>query len=140
MDVAFLMDRTRSVGKRNFELLRGFLLELSNAMAIGPNATHTGIVLFAKHPTVLNTFDNSEYHNGASVDTLIRGISNSLGRRTFIDRALYAANNRLFTEDGGDRPRFPNSLVVMTDGRTNPRSAPFGPIISSLEVRQITRF
>ena len=133
--MAFVVDRTKSVRPENFKLVKGFLLEICDALSIGPNATHTGFVLFAKSPNVLNTFADSQYYSSESVHHLIQNIPENLGSRTFIDRALKAANNSLFTDEGGDRPDFPNVLILLTDGKTNPDSEPFSDIISSLKVR-----
>jgi len=137
MDVAFVVDRTKSVRPENFKLVKGFLLEICDALSIGPNATHTGFVLFAKSPNVLNTFADSQYYSSESVHHLIQNIPENLGSRTFIDRALKAANNSLFTDEGGDRPDFPNVLILLTDGKTNPDSEPFSGIISSLKAKGV---
>ena len=55
--------------------------------------------------------------------------------RTFIDKALKLAAQRFFTEREGDRPKFPNVLILFTDGRTNENSKPFSEIIPLLNVR-----
>ena len=132
--MAFLVDKTESVGKENFELEKGFLMEVSNALTIGPDATHAAFILFAKDAEVLNTFAESEYYSNEKVQNLIEGIPVKLGSRTFIDRALKAADEQLYTVEGGDRPDFPNLLFLMTDGKTNPLSEPFSSIIPSLQV------
>ena len=133
MDLAFLVDKTESVGKENFKLEKGFLMEVSNALTIGPDATHAAFILFAKDAEVLNTFAESEYYSSENVQHLIEGIPVKLGNLTFIDRALKAADE-LYTVEGGDRPDFPNLLFLMTDGKTNPLSEPFPSIIPSLQV------
>ena len=132
--MAFLVDKTESVGKENFELEKGFLMEVSNALTIGPDATHAAFILFAKDAEVLNTFAESEYYSNEKVQNLIEGIPVKLGSRTFIDRALKAADEQLYTVEGGDRPDFPNLLFLMTDGKTNPLSEPFSSVIPSLQV------
>lgn len=134
--MAFVVDKTESVGLENFKLLKGFLLQLNNALTISPDATHTGIILFDEFPEVLNTFADSLYYSGEKVHQLIESMPDDLGSKTFIDRALKEADGTLFTEEGGDRPEFPNVLILLTDGKTNENSEPFSSIISSLEVRQ----
>lgn len=133
-DVAFLVDRTNSVGLSNFRMLKGFLLQLSDAMPIGPDATHVGYILFAKKAKLLNTFANTEYYSRENVHSLITSIPNDLGGLTFIDKALKKANDSLFTPNGGDRLEAPNVLILMTDGRTNDASEPFSEIVPSLRV------
>ena len=132
--MAFLVDRTNSVGMTNFRMLKGFLLQLSDAMPIGPDAAHVGYILFAKTPNLLNTFADTKYYSRENVHSLLTSIPDQLQGGTFIDKALIKANNSLFTPMGGDRPEAPNVLVLMTDGRTNKASRPFSEIVPSLRV------
>lgn len=92
-----MVDRTRSIGFRNFNLLKGFLLELKDALTIGPDATHTAYILFDETPEVLNSFADSEFYSGEKVHDLIESIPDTLGSKTYIDRALKTANDELFT-------------------------------------------
>lgn len=131
-DVAFLVDRTNSVGISNFKMLKGFLLELSDAMPIGPDAAHVGYILFAKQANLLNTFADTEYYSRENVHSLITSIPNKLFGSTFIDRALIKANDSLFTPMGGNRLGASNVLILMTDGRTNRDSISFSEIVPSL--------
>ena len=118
-------------------LLKGFVKQITLSVDIGPNSTHASIILFAKTPDVLNTFAESEFYSNEAIDELIESIPNTLGSRTFIDRALLAADAQLFTEEGGDRPQFPNTLVLLTDGKTNEASIPYSGIIPSLKVKKL---
>ena len=52
----------------------------------------------------------------------------------FIDRALKKANEELFTDRGGDRPEFPNVLILLSAGKTNPESKSFSATIPLLQV------
>ena len=134
MDVAFIVDKTKSLGVANFLLLKGFLLELAAAMNIGPNATHTAIMTFSKKPKVLSYFANAKYYSNEAVHRLISEISVFLGGGTFTDKALMAAADKLFVERAGDRLKYPNVLILLTDGRTNSKSRPFSEIIPVLKV------
>ena len=66
----------------------------------------------------------------------IENIDDHLGSPTRTDKAVEAANEQLFTMNGGDRPDFPNVMVLFTDGKTNPASKPYDEIIPFLEVKQ----
>ena len=132
MDVAFVVDKTRSIGVMNFMLLKGFLLQLIGAMHISPDATHAGVITYHRKPTILSTLaDKGRYSNKAFYNHVL-GISVDLGRRTFTDKALKIAAEKFFTEKEGDRP---NVLILFTDGRTNADSKPFSEIIPLLKVR-----
>jgi len=115
-------------------MLKGFLLQLSDAMPIGPDDTHVGYILFAKNAKLLNTFADTEYYNRENVHNLITSIPDDLDSQTYIDRALIKADDSLFTPMGGDRLEVPNVLILMTDGRTNAASEPYSKIIPSLRV------
>ena len=137
LDLAFLIDRTKSIKVPNFQLLKGFVLQIIESLTIGPDATQTAFILFAKQATVLNTFNDSRYHSKEEVVHLVRSIPEDLESGTYIDRALIAANNTLFTDAGGDRPGHPNVLVLFTDGKTNIKSENFSTITPSLQVSKI---
>ena len=134
LDLAFIIDRTKSLHVPNYKLLKGFVRQLCEGLNVGPDATHAAFILFAKDATVLNTFADSQYYSNAAVNELLLKIDNDLEGATFIDRALIAANNTLFTDAGGDRPGYPNVLILLTDGHTNSHSIKFKFIIPSLEV------
>lgn len=135
MDVAFIVDKTKSLGVANFLLLKGFLLELVAAMHIGPNATHTAIMTFSRKPKVLSNFAETKFYSNEAVHQFIAEIPVFLGDRTFTDKALMAAANKLFIERAGDRQKYPNVLILLTDGRTNPKSQKFSEITPKLKVR-----
>ncbi|PFX22694.1 collagen alpha-3(VI) chain-like [Stylophora pistillata] len=137
MDLALLVERTRSLGKRNFLLLKGFVLKLVQALSIGPDQTHAGIILFSRRLRILNTFRNTNYHSNEALYNRIDSIRTELGRGASIDRALKAANTLLFTRKGGDRPDFPNTLILFTDGRTNKASRPYANTIRSLKAKNV---
>ena len=133
--MAFIVDKTKSLGVPNFLLLKGFLLELVAAMHIGPDATHTAIITFSRRPKVLSNFADTKLYSNEAVHQFIANIPVFLGDRTFTDKALLAAADRLFVERAGDRPKYPNVLILFTDGRTNPNSKPFSEITAKLRVR-----
>lgn len=135
MDVAFLVDKTKSIGVMNFMPLKGFLLQLIGAMHIGPDTTHAGVITFNRKPFILNTLADTRKYSNKAFHNHVLGISVNLGGRTFTDKALKIAAEKFFTEKGGDRPEFPDVLILFTDGRTNANSKPFSEIIPLLKVR-----
>ena len=137
--MAFLVDKTKSLGAANFLLLKGFLLELTAALNITRDATHVGLLMFANKPKILYTFADERLYTNDAVDQAISKIPIVLSSPTFTDKAMIAADRQLFTEEGGDRPTFPNVLIVLTDGRTNDKSKPFAGITKSLKVSGIRR-
>ena len=139
MDVAFLLDRTRSLTIADFMLAKGFLGQLVSALDISPEATHAAIILFAKKAKVLNTFAEEKYYNREALVEAIEKIPDRRFMPTRIDNALLAAND-LFTLEGGDREKAPNVVILFTDGMTNRRSRSFPEIVPLLEVRVFIYF
>ena len=139
MDVAFLIDRSRSLSVADYMLAKGFLGQLVSALDISSEAIHAAIILFAKNAQVLNTFADEEYYNREALGQRIKKISNKRFMPTRTDKALLAANNTLFVPEGGDRKDIPNVLILITDGRTHPDSQPFAEIVPSLKVSLLTQ-
>lgn len=134
MDVAFIVDKTKSLGMANFLLLKGFLLELVDAMNIGPDATHTAIMTFGQKPKVLSTFADTQLYSSDAVHQLIDEMPITFGKRTFTDKALITAEKMFFSMEGGDRPKYPNVLILFTDGMTSDDSKPLSEITPMLKV------
>jgi len=137
LDVAFLVDRTRSLTIADFMLAKGFFAELVGALNISRDATHVGIILFARKGKVISTFADEEFYNKEALYRFIENIPDKRFMPTRIDRALIAASNSLFTPVGGDREKFPNVLILLTDGRTHRDSTPFAEIVPSLKAKNV---
>ena len=134
MDVAFLLDRSRSLSIVDFMMAKGFLGQLVTGLNISQEATHVGLIAFAKKATVLISFADENYYNKGNLYKFIQTLPDNRGSPTRIDKALLAANNTLFVPEGGDRENFPNVLILTTDGRTHSDSQPFAEIVPSLKV------
>ena len=134
MDVAFLLDRTRSLSIVDFMMAKGFLGQLVTALNISREGTHVGLILFANKGKVFITFDNEKYYNKDDLYEFVQDLPHNRFMPTRIDRALLEANNTLFVPEGGDREKFPNVLIILTDGRTHPSSQSFDEIVPSLKV------
>lgn len=140
MDVAFLVDRTKSLTEGDFMLLKGFLAQIVGALNIGRDATRLGMILFDSRPKVISTFTNEALFTKDAVYHFIAKIPTKRFSPTRTDKALLAANNQLFTPEGGDREKFPDVLIVLTDGKTHPTSKPFAEITPLLEVSRQQTF
>jgi len=134
MDLAILVDRTRSLSEANYKLLKGFVAQLIDGLNIGRDSTHVGLIFFDSKAKVISTFADESLYTKDALYQLVEKISDRRYKPTRTDKALIAANNKLFTAEGGDRPKFPNVLVILTDGKTNPASKPFAEITPLLKV------
>ena len=132
IDLGFIVDRSLSVGKRNFQKVKKFLADLSDRFDMAPNKTRMGMILFAGEAEVNLKFSQST--NNSGIKKNIRKIPNKLYRRTFHYKALEKALTVLFQQENGDRPSHKDVLMVLTDGRPSRGSLPYEPAVKKLEV------
>lgn len=133
LDLAVILDATKSVGKIEFEKSKDFALALVNCMNIYPGGTHLGLMVYNINATILIKFNEEDKQEPVIVKSILDQ-TNKLEARTFTDRALIKANDGLFTSEGGDRPQAPDVLVLVTDGRTNTDSVPYDVVLAPLKV------
>ena len=117
-----MVDTTRSLGNANVPVLREALTDLVQKFDISEDKTHVSLETFHRSATVHNRFNDPAFWSVNAVIDLINTVINNLRSPTFLDRALQAANDIMFTEASGDRSGEVNILVVFTDGRTNDRT------------------
>ena len=132
-----MVDTTRSLRERNVPVLREALANLVQKFDISEDKTHVSLETFHRTATVHNRFNDPAFWSVNALIGLINGTIGTLRSPTFLDRALQAANNMMFTEANGDRPGEMNILVVFTDGRTNALTN-FDLLESAIEALQVT--
>ena len=133
MDVAVIMDRSGSVGEKNFEKAKEFVISLVHKLQISSHGTRIGIIPYHSEAQVAVKFADVAHQTPDAMTKLIKGIPYTSGM-TRTDVAIELANNQLFTDAGGQRSDKPNVLIVMTDGHTNPESKPYKTVLAPLEV------
>ena len=139
IDLAIIIDHTKSISVEHFETMKEALRKMVEGVnPISADTNRIALMTFAKEPDVINTFNDDTSYNKKELLDLVDGISaGDRGSRTRTDLALIAANETLFTAEGGDRPDNPNVLVLFTDGITHISSKPYEQIIPSLQVRNL---
>ena len=115
--------------------MKEILKTLLQDMDLSERQTHVGLITFAEQPQVHFKFTDPA---ASSLDAAVAAVDGfdprSLGGQTFIDRALEAACQKLFSAEGGHRMGVPDALVLFTDGRTNRMSEPYEEILLCLRV------
>ena len=136
IDLAIIIDHTESISLEDFRTMKEFLLKMvDDVNPISADTNRIALMTFAGEADVINTFNSETSYNKKELLDLVDDISEDRGSLTRTDLALEAADERLFTAEGGDRPDNPNVLVLLTDGVTHISSKPYEPIIQSLQVR-----
>ena len=104
MDIAFIVDSSGSISRRNWGLLKSLLKELLKYMNIGPDGTHVSTVIYSTEATVQFHFDalkGSEI-TAENYGNLFDDMELEMGY-TFIDKALRLAKSDVFTPQAGMR-------------------------------------
>ena len=109
IDLAFIVDSSGSISRRNWARMREFLKEVADEFDISPSGTHVAALAYSTKAQVVFKFNTLQ---GArlNVDEVSRLLDRMPHQRgfTFIDKALIKANNEIFTKAGGmrdDKPK-----------------------------------
>jgi len=106
--VAFLVDSSGSIGRRNWVKMLQFLKDMVKAFNVGPDKTHIAIVAYSTAANLEFKFDRlkGSQITEAGYNGLIDRIRFQRGF-TFIDRALILADQQVFQRSAGMRPELP---------------------------------
>ncbi|XP_034565973.1 matrilin-4 isoform X2 [Notolabrus celidotus] len=120
VDLVFLIDSSRSVRPHEFETMRKFMIDILDTLDIGLNATRVGVVQYSSQ--VRSEFSLKAH---ATLPSMVKGINQiiPLAQGTMTGLAIKYVMNNAFTPEGGDRPKVPNVVVIVTDGRPQDRVA-----------------
>lgn len=140
LDVGLIIDGSGSVGRQNFGKALQFLSDLVGHLSVSPQGTHVGAVVYNSVATLKFNLAKAEYHSLSKLQDAIKDLDYP-GGGTRTDLALQMAADSIFSSAGGDRADAANVLVILTDGKTSSRSAPYKNVLKPLQVsrREIWR-
>ncbi|XP_051270689.1 matrilin-4 isoform X2 [Dicentrarchus labrax] len=120
VDLIFLIDSSRSVRPHEFETMRKFMIDILATLDIGLNATRVGVVQYSSQ--VRSEFSLKTH---SKLDAMVKGINEiiPLAQGTMTGLAIKYVMNAAFIAEEGDRPKVPNVVVIVTDGRPQDRVA-----------------
>lgn len=104
IDLAFLIDSSGSITRRNWKLMLAFVKDTIDEFDVSPRGSHIASVSYASKALLDFTFNtlSGDNLNKAGLNKLVDVIKHQRGF-TFIDKALLLANKKIFTEEGGMR-------------------------------------
>ena len=113
-DVAFIIDSSGSIGRRNWVKMLQFIKDAVTALNVGPQKTHIAAVAYSTDANVEFTFNSLKgceltekgYHSLTDRVRFQRG-------HTFIDKALMLANEKIYTTVAGMRPELPQVWKIL---------------------------
>lgn len=104
MDIAFIMDSSGSIGRRNWEKLKRFVKSIVSRFDVGFSATHVAVIAYSTNPVVEMRFWNTQSTD--EVNQVIDKIPWQRGM-TYSNKALLLADRDIFTIANGMRPEAP---------------------------------
>ena len=119
-DIIFVLDKSGSIHSSDFDLTKSFLSRLVNRLDIDSGKTRVGLVTYATN--IGSGFNLSDHSSVAAVQAAISALSYT-GGNTNTAAALAHVRRSMLTAATGDRSNVSNVVVVLTDGRSNNKSA-----------------
>ena len=101
VDIAFIIDSSGSIGKRNWERMKRFLKAIVSKLDVGNSATHVAAIAYSTNSKVEMRFNDFQ-----GTDEVNRKIDQMVLQRgfTYTDKALLLADSDLFQSSNGMRP------------------------------------
>ena len=108
VDIAFIVDSSGSISRRNWVRMKTFLKAITNEFDIAPEWAHVAIVAYSTRPEVVLRFNDLKGSklNREEVSKKIDGMPHQRGF-TFIDKALQFSDKMVFTTFAGMRKEVP---------------------------------
>ena len=112
-----MLDKSKSVRSHNLKKVIASLVELVDKFEPAPDKDHFGLITFNRKAVTEFTFSDESLYNKEKLKERIAKISLTLELQTRTDLAMTAARDTLFSPSGGDRPKNPNVMIMLTDGK-----------------------
>jgi len=112
VDIAFIIDSSGSIGRRNWERMKRFVKAMVSKLDVSNSATHVAAIAYSNNPEVVWRFRNFQ-----GTDEVNRVIDRMPWQRgyTYTDKALLLADRDLFQTFNGMRlnvPKVSSPLVI----------------------------
>lgn len=115
VDVAFIIDSSGSIARRNYEKIKAFVKYIARSFGISATGSRAGIVLYSTTASVKAHF--GQYPTTEEFNKAVDDLPHERGY-TYIDKALGVANWQLFPRA---RKNVPKIAMLLTDGeQTDP--------------------
>lgn len=113
LDVVVVMDGSKNIGRRRFNLQKNFVVRLASFLKVGPTGPHLGLVQASGFPKT--EFLLSNFTQPKDLLFAIKEVSYS-GGDSYTGKAILHAAESLFTTERGGRKGHPRVLLVLIDG------------------------
>ena len=131
--MAIVVDTSSSVSRRNFDIVKTFLNQLVSGLPVNYRMAHVSVIRY-NHKSYLDwDFRSNNAQYLPDLKEAIRKLRYK-GGGTRTDKAMEMAAAKVFKSSGGSRSYVPHVLVVVTDGKTSPKSKPYPVVLKPLKV------
>ena len=114
-DLVFILDTSENIGFANFQLIKGFLYNLTTLLNIGPTRSQIAVILYSSNTSLY--FDLNDHRNK---DSLLQGINNIPYYNSSEESNIATALGLLYSSymDGSLRTRDDHEhiAILFTDG------------------------
>ena len=119
VDIAFLVDSSGSIGRRNWRKIKIFIITIIQQITVSSEGNHVAVIMFSTSAEVVFKF-NTLQGSSVTVEEYSRLIDGMYWQRgwNFMDKALILAKNEIFTFQGGMRQHVPKVRIFPTIGIT----------------------
>eukprot|EP00111_Clytia_hemisphaerica_P009100 TCONS_00026700-protein len=117
IDIAFLIDSSRSVTQEDFQRQKEFIREIVSEFPVGPEKSLVGVIKYGMGANVEIRF--SDYTDEKMLLERVDRLQHSAATESRLDEALQLAQDRLFTREAGARigdQKTRQALVILGDG------------------------
>ncbi|XP_067667789.1 uncharacterized protein [Haliotis asinina] len=120
LDLAFILDGSGSVSTRDFRRMLDFIVDIVSELDISEDGVKVSTVEYASY-----VGGDILFKNFTTKDSLLNSISNikKSGGGTNTAAAILHTVNVLFSSAAGARPNAKRVAILLTDGRSNSKSA-----------------
>ena len=139
LDIALVLDRTRSLKKKFFRIMLNAVKKLIALYNVAPDKTRISIMTFSGKARVhVGLGDAAKQNEDALFQQIDKMMKNPrLKPPTMADVALRALDKKVFVESKGDRPGSPDVMIMFTDGGKNVASEDYAVAAAPLEVSNL---
>ncbi|XP_034015678.1 LOW QUALITY PROTEIN: cochlin [Thalassophryne amazonica] len=113
MDIIIVMDSSKNIGRRRFNLQKNFVSKLTTMLKIGPIGPHVGVVQASDSPKIEFLLPN--YTQPKELLFAIKELA-FLGGDTNTGKAIMQTAEDFFIQENGGRRGHPRVMLVLVDG------------------------
>uniref|UniRef100_UPI00398EB3A0 cartilage matrix protein n=1 Tax=Pristiophorus japonicus TaxID=55135 RepID=UPI00398EB3A0 len=115
VDLAFIIDGSKSVRPENFELVKKFINQVVNSLDVGDQNARVALVQYSS--SVRTEFPLNKFKTRQNIKTAVKKME-YMERGTMTGLALQHLSQNIFVPSQGARENIPKVGIVFTDGRS----------------------